>query len=117
MLGQDRHADEAAAVAREEVHLFRGDEIRCEHEITLVLAVFVVHQDDDAAGANLADDLGDRADRGSFAAHGADYMPRRPPPRARGVRCGTRYSALPVSLSVLPVRSRMRADLPERLRR
>jgi hypothetical protein len=29
----------------------------------------------------------------------------------------TRYSAPPVSLSAPPVRSRMRADLPERLRR
>ena len=70
----DRHADQAAPVLREEVDLVRAYIVRGEHEVALVLAVLVVDQDDDLAGADRADDLDDRADGDGLPAHG-DYRP------------------------------------------
>ena len=57
-------------MAREEVDLLRRDELGGEDEVALVLAVLVVDQDDHLAGAQVGDDVGDRADGGEFAAHG-----------------------------------------------
>ena len=57
----ERHADQAAAVRGEEVDLLGRHEIGGEDEVALVLAVLVVDQHDDVAGADLGDDLGDRA--------------------------------------------------------
>src|SRR5690349_21112383 len=71
----DRHADRAAPVARQEVDLLGRDELRGEHQVALVLAVLVVDQDDDLAGLDRGDDLGDRADGGGFAAHGPILRP------------------------------------------
>src|SRR5262249_50166845 len=59
------------AVLRQEIDLLRADELGGEHEIALVLAVLVVDQDDDLAGADRADDLDDRADGGGLPAHGS----------------------------------------------
>jgi hypothetical protein len=73
----DRHADQAAAVLGEEVDLVGGDEFRREHEIALVLAILVVDQDHDPAGADLGDDLGNRADGGFFALHRTIICPGR----------------------------------------
>src|SRR5207237_172573 len=64
-----RHAHQAAAVLGEEVDLVGRDELGAEHQVALVLAILVVDQDDDAAGADLRDDLGNRADGSGFAAH------------------------------------------------
>ena len=97
----DRHADQAAPVAREEVDLVGRDELGGEHEVALVLAVLVVDQDHDPAGPDLPDDLADRADGSGVPAHGPILCPF--------YSCG--------SLSAPPVLSRMRADLPERARR
>ena len=57
MLLGDRHADQAAAVLGEEVDLLGSDELGGEDEVALVLAVLVVDQDDDLAGADRGDDL------------------------------------------------------------
>ena len=69
MLLGDRHADQAAAVLGEEVDFLGRDELRGEDEVALVLAVLVVDQDDDVAGADRRDDFGDGTDGGGFAAH------------------------------------------------
>jgi hypothetical protein len=55
-LGQ-RQADQAAAVFGHEVDGFGSDELGGEHQVALVLAVFLVDQDDHAAGAQLGDDF------------------------------------------------------------
>ena len=52
----DRHADQPAAVLGEEVDLLGGDELGGEHQVAFVLAVLVVDQDDDLAGADRRDD-------------------------------------------------------------
>ena len=59
LLGQ-RQADQAAGVARHEVDRLRRHEVGGEHEVALVLAVFLVDEHDHAAGLELGDDLGDR---------------------------------------------------------
>jgi hypothetical protein len=53
----NRHADQSAAVLGHEVDFFGRDEIGGENEITLVLAVFLVHQDDHVAGFDVGDDF------------------------------------------------------------
>ena len=60
MLGRDRHADQAAPVFRKKVDLFRRDEIGRENQIALVLAILVVHQDNDMTATDLLDQLGGR---------------------------------------------------------
>ena len=62
-LARERQADQAAAVARHEVDGLGRDVVGGEHEVAFVLAVFLVDQDDHAAGAQLGDELGDRGDR------------------------------------------------------
>ena len=71
----DRHADQAAPVAGEEVDLVGRDELGGEYEVALVLAVLVVDQDHDPAGADLRDDLADRADGSGVPAHGPILCP------------------------------------------
>ena len=56
-------AEVAAAHAGEEVHQLRRDELGRHHEVALVLAVLVVDEHDDLAGAQVVEDLGNRAER------------------------------------------------------
>ena len=65
-------ADQAARVTRHEVDRFRRDVLGGKHEVALVLAVFLVDEDDHAAGGQLGDQLWNRGDR-----HGRDCR-RRP---------------------------------------
>src|SRR5207237_10130313 len=69
VLLRERHAYQAAAVLGDEIDLVRRDEFGGEDEVALVLAVLVIDQDHDPPGADLGDDLGDRAYRCGFAAH------------------------------------------------
>ena len=64
-LGQ-RQADQAAAMLGHEVDGFRRDEFGGQHQVALVLAVFLVHQDDHFAGLEVGDDVLYRADVHSF---------------------------------------------------
>ena len=57
-----RQADEPAAVPRHEVDGLGSGEFRGDDQITFILALLLVHQNDHAPGANLVDDLGDRGD-------------------------------------------------------
>ena len=65
LFGQ-RQADQAAPVRDHEVDGFGRDELGGHDQVALVLAVFLIDQDDDAAGAQLGDDLGDRGDAVGF---------------------------------------------------
>ncbi len=56
----ERQADQAAAVLGHEVDRLGGDEFGRHHEVTLVLAVLFVYQDDHLAGLDVGDDVGDR---------------------------------------------------------
>ena len=56
LLGQ-RQADQAAAVFGHEVDRFGRDEFRRQHQVALVLAVFLVHQDDHFAGLEVGDNF------------------------------------------------------------
>ena len=58
LLGEGE-ADEAAAVAGHEVDGFGGDELGGEREVAFVFAVFVVDDDNHAAGLNLFEGAGD----------------------------------------------------------
>ena len=60
-LGQ-RQADQAASVTGHEVDRLRRHEVRRQHEIAFVLAIFFVDDHDHAARANVFDDLGGRTD-------------------------------------------------------
>ena len=62
-LARQRQADQAAAEARHEVDRLGRDVVGGEHQVALVLAVFLVDQDDHAAGGQLGDELGNRGDR------------------------------------------------------
>src|SRR6185295_17112268 len=104
----ERHADQAAAVGGEEIYLLRGDEIRGKDEVALVLAVLVVDQHDDIAGAQIGNDLGSGTDGSFFAPHGPIICPR-----AWNYSLASASSISPRS----PIFSLMRAPLPERWRR
>src|SRR6266480_1083662 len=71
----DRHADQAAAVLGKKIDLLRRDEVGGENQVALVLALLVVHQDHDLAGADRRDDAGDRADGSGLSAHSPNFMP------------------------------------------
>ena len=58
-----RQADQAAAEARHEVDGFGRDVVGGQHQVALVLAVFLVDQDDHAAGAHVGDDVFDGGNR------------------------------------------------------
>jgi hypothetical protein len=52
LFGQ-RKADQTAPIGRHEIDRLRGD-LLCGHaEVALIFAVFVIHEDDHAAAANL----------------------------------------------------------------
>src|SRR2546428_780165 len=63
-LSQEGHANQATAVLRHEVHRFRGHAVGRHHEVTLVLAVLVVHDEEDAPLPDLLDALLDGRKRG-----------------------------------------------------
>ena len=63
-LGCQAEADQPAAVRRHEVDRLRRDELGGDREITLVLAVRVVADDDETARADLLDRLLDAGERG-----------------------------------------------------
>ena len=73
VLGGDRHADQTAAVLREEVDLLGRDEVRGEHEVAFVLAVLLIDEDDHPAGLEVGDDL-----RGRAQGHGGGMRRRKP---------------------------------------
>ena len=75
-LAGHRHADQAAAVGRHEVDGLRRGLVGRHHEVALVLAVFVVDDQQDPAQADLLDALLDRSEH----AHG---VPRRASDRCR----------------------------------
>ena len=56
-LAGEREANQATAKTRHEIDGFRRDMVRGQHQIAFVLAVFFIHQDDDAARFHLGDDL------------------------------------------------------------
>jgi hypothetical protein len=56
-------ADQAAAVARHEVDVFRTDFRRGHDQVAFVLAVLVVHQHDHAALPDVLEDFLDRIQR------------------------------------------------------
>src|SRR5688572_2851331 len=58
-----RHADKTTAVLRHEVDRLRRDFLRGQREVSLVLAVFVVADDDDFAGAKGVDGVFDARER------------------------------------------------------
>ena len=55
-----RQADQAAPVARHEVDVLGTDELRRNHQVALVLAVLVVHDDDHPAMPDVLQQLVDR---------------------------------------------------------
>ena len=44
-------ADQAARITRHEIDRIRGRELRGDHQIALILAVFIIHQDEHAPTA------------------------------------------------------------------
>jgi len=52
-------ADQAAGVRCHEVDIRRSNLVSRDHQIAFVLAIFVVHQNDDLALAEVVDDVGD----------------------------------------------------------
>ena len=61
----DGEADEAASVFRHEVDGFGGDVFGGDDQVAFVFAVFVIHEDDHFAGADVVDDF-----RGGVQGHG-----------------------------------------------
>src|SRR5262249_55217710 len=57
-----RQAHHAAGVPHHEVDRLRGDGLGGDDQVALVLPVFVVHEDDHAAGPQLGERLLDRAE-------------------------------------------------------
>ena len=56
-LTEQRDADQAPTVLRHEVHRFRGHPVGRHHEVAFVLAIFVVHDEEDAPLTDLLDAL------------------------------------------------------------
>ena len=65
-LRRQRQADQAAAVRGHEVDDFRRDLFRRDGQVAFVFAVFIVHHDQDAAGADFVDGLGNGDERHIF---------------------------------------------------
>ena len=61
-LAGQRQADQAAAEARHEVDGLGRDVVGRQHQVAFVLAVFLIDQDDHAAGAHVGDDVLHRGD-------------------------------------------------------
>ena len=66
-LFREREADQAAAVTRHEVDRLGRRKLGTDQEIAFVLAVLFIDQHHHAAGFEVVDDLGDRADGGLVA--------------------------------------------------
>src|SRR5262249_42745150 len=66
-LAEHRHADQAAAILGHEVDCFGSRLVRGHDEVPLVLPVFVVDDEDDAALPDLLDGLVDRREHGHCA--------------------------------------------------
>ena len=66
-LGRQRQADQPAGLARHEVDVLRGRELRGEGEVALVLAVLGVADHDHLAGADVLERLLDRCESGVVA--------------------------------------------------
>ena len=89
----DRHADQPAPVLREEVDLLGRDEVGGEHEVALVLAVFLVDEDHHPARLEVGDDLGRRAQgHGGGMQRESRILPCAAPSRGQAV-AGTRSGA------------------------
>ena len=56
-LAEHGNADQAAAVLRHEVHRFRRDPVGRHHEVAFVLAILVVHDEEEAPLSDLLDAL------------------------------------------------------------
>ncbi len=56
-LGGQRQADQAAPVLGHEVDGFRRDEVGRQDQVAFIFAVFLVNEDDHAAGANVGNDV------------------------------------------------------------
>ncbi|MNL47900.1 hypothetical protein D3C87_1707110 [compost metagenome] len=55
--GGQRQADQAAPVLGHEVDGFRRDEVGRQDQVAFIFAVFLVNEDDHAAGANVGNDV------------------------------------------------------------
>ena len=83
-LAGHRHADEATPVRGHEIDRLRSDLLGGDRQITLVLAVFVIHHDDHPPGGDLANRPFDRPERRGLAlsrvrhAHNTSSDPRGP---------------------------------------
>src|SRR6185437_9104857 len=76
-LFSEGEADEAAAVAGHEIDGLGGDVFGGEGEVAFVFAVFVVDDDQHAAGANFVEGSGDVGKRGlgrALAGHAAEVI-------------------------------------------
>src|SRR2546430_4565377 len=82
----DRPADQAAAELRHEIYFFRGDELRGEDEIALVLAILVVDEHGHAAGFQLGDDFLDRVEAHGVVRPSANFTPNKRKGRSRAPR-------------------------------
>ncbi|MCY1208902.1 hypothetical protein D9M72_205380 [compost metagenome] len=56
-LGGQGQADQPAAVLGHEIDRFRCDEIGSQHQVAFILAVFLIDEDDHAAGADVGNDV------------------------------------------------------------
>ena len=63
MLLGDRHADQPAAESRHEVDDLRRDGVGSDDQVSLVLAILLVDENDHATGFDVRDYLGNRTDR------------------------------------------------------
>ena len=61
-LGGQRQADQATRLARHEIDVLGPHQFRGHDQITFVFAVLVVEHDDHAAGTDLVDQFGNRAE-------------------------------------------------------
>ena len=115
--GREGQADEAAAVGGHEIDDFGSDLLGGDGEIAFILAVFVVHHDENAAGANLFNGFGN-GDEGH-----ALIVTGRAPPNTRDHAFAGQFvaAALPGvtrrPCRDLPVQARRRRDRPQRLPR
>ena len=58
-LGRDGHANQSTRLSGKKVNDLGGDFFCGDNEIALVFAVFVIHQDDHAAGTDVVEECGD----------------------------------------------------------
>src|SRR5262249_16233523 len=68
--GSGRNANQAAAVFGHEIDRSRGDRLRCHNQITFILAIGIVHNDDHAASLKIGTD---RINAVELACHHSDF--------------------------------------------